>query len=93
MLHVTVEIWPSGDRNRKRTLAELDIENVSNLAEISDYGATLAEEHGDPHLRATHEPPRARHTKIYGHERAAGWAPLLVRVLNAFFSSPTKGLP
>jgi hypothetical protein len=37
MLKVTIELVPGGRRELRRTIASMDIGNVSNLADISDY--------------------------------------------------------
>ena len=37
MLVVKVEIWPGGEKAARRTLGQLQIWNVSDLAPVSDY--------------------------------------------------------
>ena len=38
MIRVTVELWPGGREARAREIARMDIANVSDLAQTSDYG-------------------------------------------------------
>jgi hypothetical protein len=70
MLRVTVEMWPGGDSSRARTLATIDLANVSNLEELSDYRVEETDEHG-----------RKTNTLVLNHERARGWRKLLWRAL------------
>ena len=37
MLVVKVEVWPGGDESRAREIGRMDVGNVSDLAEESDY--------------------------------------------------------
>ena len=71
MMRVIVEIHPGGDASRKKTIANIDIANMSGLSERSNYeyeaqfpetGATLRE-------------------RVTGHWRDDGWLPLVQRVL------------
>ena len=43
MLRVTVELVPGGDETRTRTIADMTIANVSQLADISDYEFSVRE--------------------------------------------------
>lgn len=38
MIRVTVELWPGGREARAREIARMDIANISDLAQTSDYG-------------------------------------------------------
>lgn len=49
MLLVRVELWPSGDYRRAKTVASMVIGNTSDLADSSDYEIT-ASENGADHL-------------------------------------------
>jgi len=71
-MRVTVEICPGGDDRRKREIACIEISNVSELAETSDYVVDV--------LRDDMISERLRITK---HRRSDGWLPLLCRVLEA----------
>jgi hypothetical protein len=37
MIRVTVEIWPNGNRTRKKEIAHMNIGNISDLSAISSY--------------------------------------------------------
>lgn len=37
MLVVTVELWPGGDAYRSQEIANVQIANISDLDEVSDY--------------------------------------------------------
>lgn len=75
MLLVTVELCPGGDKDRKQEVATIQISNVSNLAEVSDYI-----------VDAWFESPLPRRfvaTNVRAHERAKGWLPLVMRALRS----------
>lgn len=79
MLRVLVEIHPHGIAERKRTIATIDIANVSGLAEISDYLVTASLD-GEPICRST----------ITAHRRSDGWIPLVHRVLTDLIERAAK---
>lgn len=72
MMRVIVEIHPAGNSRRKRTIATIDIGNVSDLAEVSDYV-----------VLAGFDDREARQVTVHGHRRADGWTPLVIRALEA----------
>lgn len=72
MLRVIVELHPGGDETRKQNLGVIDIGNVSNLAEFSDYVVQARlKDFGDVR------------TVVREHERALGWRELVKRTLSA----------
>lgn len=78
-LRVTVEVVPGGREPAKRTIATIDISNVSELSELSNYEATARlDGHGSESIRA----------RVEGHRRSTGWIPLVRRVLESVGGSP-----
>jgi hypothetical protein len=71
MLRIMVIIEPGGDRSRAREIAELEVWNVSSLDPVSNY-----------RFEANLE-GRVVKSSVIDHERAAGWVPLVRRVLQA----------
>jgi hypothetical protein len=69
MMRVVVEVLPAGDRSRRRTLATVDIANVTGLSPISDY---------EVRTRINGED---RVAFVKGHRRSDGWRALLKRAL------------
>lgn len=69
MMRVIVEIHPHGDSSSKRTIATIDIENISELAPFSDY-QVHADVDGEK-----------RQGVVYAHKRAAGWGRLAERAI------------
>lgn len=78
MLRVTIEMIPGGDERQCRTIGSIEISNVSGLAPVSDYVATLYGGDGNEQSRCS----------VSGHARSRGWQVLLVRVLGAFGYKP-----
>jgi hypothetical protein len=71
MLLITVEIWPGGRRDTRRTVASMAIGNLSSLAAISDYQID-ARESANP---LTAAPARSASCKVVGHDRRSSvWA-------------------
>ena len=71
-MRVTVEVVPLGHEPLKRTIAKINISNVSELSELSDYEAiALLDKTGRKPVRIF----------VEGHRRAEGWIPLVRRVL------------
>lgn len=60
-----------GDEERARELGRLGIANVSGLAPVSDYVCVAVDDHGSEHSVVVH-----------GHDRAAGFWPLLAPAVN-----------
>ena len=75
MMRVIVEIHPHGSASDKRTIATIDIANVSELAETSDYLVTATFDDGPP-----------RRWRVCGHRRRDGWIPLVRGVLDRLAS-------
>lgn len=71
MLVITVEVVPGGYTPMRRTIAAMNIANISDLAEISDYRIEASETRNP--LAGT--PPRTVRCVIRGHARAQSvWA-------------------
>jgi hypothetical protein len=71
MLTITVDLVPGGYAPMRRTIASMNISNISDLAEISDYRVE-ASETSNPLAGA---PPRTVRCVIRGHSRAQSvWA-------------------
>lgn len=70
MLRVTVEVWPGGRAVGREVIATIDMENISRMAEVSDYRVSACIDNQFLEPFALHK-----------HNRAAGWIPLLSRVL------------
>lgn len=69
MLRITVELLPGGNLSRRKRLAKMDIANLSNLADVSDY-AVDAEEVGSMGRHA-----RECEATVTGHDRNSSvWA-------------------
>ncbi len=65
MLRVTVEIWPGGFAELRRTLALMHIANTSDLADVSSYQVYASE--GENRLAGTKA--RSCKTVIERHDR------------------------
>ncbi|UGX91107.1 hypothetical protein G6321_00035605 [Bradyrhizobium barranii subsp. barranii] len=75
MLVITIDLVPGGFAPMRRTIATMNISNISDLAEISDY-LIEANETSNP-LAGT--PPRTVRCVIHGHARAQSVWALLVK--------------
>ena len=69
MLRMTVEIVPGGDYGRAREIAEVEVWNVSDLEDVSDY-----------RWEAKLEAQPVIQGEVIGHRRASGWGPLIATV-------------
>lgn len=78
MIRVTVEMWPGGDQSKKYEIARVDVSNVSDLAEVSDYG-TYAVVGKDRFAGGVEK-----------HRRSDGWAALLTRVFHQMTAAGVK---
>lgn len=78
MLVVKLEVHPGGDSSRPESIGELRIGNVSNLAEVSDYMASVLDGKG----RCT----GMLHVK--GHHRSDGAWALVRQVIEQMDASP-----
>jgi hypothetical protein len=65
MLRVTVEIWPAGVAEFRRTLGIMNVANVSNLADVSCYSIYASE--GENRLAGTKS--RTCHVTVRDHDR------------------------
>ncbi len=83
MLVVTVEIWPGGDPESKRTLGQMRIGNDSGLADISDYSALLYQEASERLKVEGFE----QAVTVKGHPRSEGPWKLVYEVLSQIFST------
>jgi hypothetical protein len=71
MLRVTVEIWPAGVAELRRTLGIMNVANVSNLADVSSYSIYASE--GENRLAGTKS--RSCKTVVERHDRRQSvWA-------------------
>lgn len=78
MLRVIVEIHPGGRADAKRTIATLDVGNISQLAEISNYKV----------VARTDESIHPKEFIVRGHVRSRGW-PSLLRAICAKLAGAT----
>ena len=77
MLVVRVEIWPGGYEPGKREIARMNVGNISDLADTSDYIATL-EEYGNERLGI----PKSKSTvQVTGHTRRSTVWSLIRKIL------------
>lgn len=65
MLIVTIDLIPGGFVPARRTIASMRIENVSNLADVSDYRIEVMEAAS----RVAGTPARSAHCMLAGHDR------------------------
>jgi hypothetical protein len=71
MLLITIDLLPGGHASHRRTLASMQIANITGLADISDYHIGAIE--GANPLTGT--PPRSTTCIVTGHDRnQAVWA-------------------
>lgn len=80
-MRVIVEVHPFGMSDAKRTIASIDIANVSELAAVSDYEAVATLADRAPPVRV----------RIDGHRRAVGWELLVGRVIDAVWRASRMG--
>lgn len=78
MLVVTVELWPGGDPTHAKEIASIEIANISNLSEVSNY-TVLAQQAGNPSLGI--KPEKVAFT-VYDHPRRQSVFALLKTILN-----------
>lgn len=71
MLIGTLTVHPGGDASRAHQIGRLEIANVSQLADVSDYSVMMV------------EPERVRMVEVRGHRRADGAWPLVRRAIAA----------
>ena len=80
MLMITVELLPGGDPSRRRTIATMEIANVTGLRDLSDYRGRLHAEYTTPEGRIGYVRQFNRRTqsvwsligaflKLWGHTR------------------------
>lgn len=77
MLVVRVEIWPGGYELGKKEVARMNVANVSNLADVSDYVAEITEE-GNERLGI---PKSRKHASVKGHTRRSTVWSLIRKIL------------
>lgn len=65
MLRVTVDLIPGGYRPLRRTIATMNIGNVTDLADVSDYKIDAIEA-ANP---LTNTPPRSANCVVSSHDR------------------------
>lgn len=74
MMVIRIEVWPGGNKGMRKIIGTMELGNVSELAEMSDYAGRIIDENG----KAT------KHFKVYGHKRSLGPWELLRKALTAF---------
>jgi len=77
LIRITVEVWPGGFADGKRTIGAMNIANVSDLAAVSDYKADIWEA-GNP---MTRRDERQCSVHVRGHVRSLGVWTLIAKVL------------
>lgn len=77
MIRITVEVWPGGFADGKRTIGAMNIANLSDLAAVSDYSADIWEA-GSP---LTRRDERQYSVQVRGHVRSLGVWTLVSKVL------------
>lgn len=77
MLVITIDLVPGGYAPMRRTIAAMNIANISDLAEVSDY-RIAASETSNP---LTGAPPRTVHCLVRGVARAQSVWALLAKAL------------
>lgn len=65
MLRIIVEILPNGHRELRRTIASMNVGNLSDLADVSDYTVDAME--GANPVAGT--PSRSTTCTVVGHDR------------------------
>jgi hypothetical protein len=65
MLRIIVEIVPNGHRELRRTIASMNVGNLSDLADVSDYQVDATE--GANPVAGT--PSRSTTCTVVGHDR------------------------
>ncbi len=79
MLVITIDILPGGDPQRRKTIASMRIDNISDLADISDYVVQGLEEVDT--LTGSHL--RSARTFVRGHDRLQQVWPLIAKAADA----------
>lgn len=78
MMVVSVQIWPGGDESFRFEIGRMEVSNMSNLAEISDYHAHVVQQSA-PRLDVD---AIDRIVWAKGHPRREGAWALVKRVLD-----------
>lgn len=78
MMVVTIEIWPGGDECYSFEIGRMEVSNISNLAEVSDYHAHIVQR-GTPSLNVN---AMEKTVLVQGHRRRSGAWALVRRVLD-----------
>jgi hypothetical protein len=65
MLRIIVEILPNGQRELRHTIASMNVGNLSDLADVSEYRVDATE--GANPVAAT--PSRSSTCTVFGHDR------------------------
>lgn len=87
MLKVTVDLVPGGAEALRRTIGVLNISNISELADLSNYQVNVTE--AANHLAGT--PAQVRTFTVLGHARGQSVWKLLARVITEIESiEPTE---
>lgn len=79
MIRITVEMIPGGAARLRRTIAAMDIANLSDLADVSDYQVRISED--DNWLAGTGM--RWRTVFVRGHDRRQSVWRLVAAALRA----------
>ncbi|GFZ93971.1 hypothetical protein [Sphingobium fuliginis] len=78
MMVVSVQIWPGGDESSRFEIGRMEVSNMSNLAEFSDYHAHVIQQSAlGLDVNAID-----RIVRVKGHPRREGAWALVKRVLD-----------
>ena len=78
MMVVSIEIWPGGDKSYGFEIGRMEVSNISNLAEVSDYHAHIVQR-GASSLNVS---AMDKTVLVQGHPRRNGAWALVRRVLD-----------
>lgn len=78
MMVVSIEIWPGGDESGSFEIGRMEVSNISNLAEVSDYHAHIVQL-CTPSLNVN---AMDKTVLVQGHPRRNGAWDLVRRVLD-----------
>jgi hypothetical protein len=79
LLVITIDLYPGGNSQRRRTIASLRIANISGLADISDYDVKAIQA-ANP---LTGSPAGIGSSEVLGHDRRQSIWTLLAKAARA----------
>jgi hypothetical protein len=89
VLHITVEIWPGGDKTRAQVVAIANVANLSDLADVSDYAVSITEGHNP----ITNAPAWSQRGSVFQHDRRASVWALVAKVGTWAAEEASKTIP